>query len=186
MKQFLIFGLALVMVLPAGAQELSRKEQRALEKQMKREQQAEEARQKAILVGKMVEYRWFVLEADQLRSKRGEVANVSSMINFIACDSVNGVIQIGSNSYVGYNGVGGITVEGSISNYEYSQDEKSGSYDITYNVKSSTGTYFVRMFVSADGRADATVSSTWPGRVNYVGYIVPPSLSKVYKGTSRY
>jgi len=137
-----------------------------------------------LLTRLMVEHQQFVLEADQLRDKRGNTVNVSSMINFIACDSVNGVIQIGSNSYVGMNGVGGITIEGPISNYKYELNEKNGTYSVSYNVRSSTGNYDVRMTVFGEGRADASVSSSWPGRLSYSGYLVRPATSKVYKGMS--
>lgn len=186
MKKLLIFCLALTMAIPAFSQEpeLSKKEQKALQKQLKKEQQADEAKKKMLLTALMVEQQQFVLEADQLRDKRGTTINVSSMINFIACDSVNGVIQIGSNSYVGMNGVGGITIEGPIANYEYELNEKNGTYSVSYNIRSSTGNYDVRMSIFGEGRADATVSSNWPGRVSYSGYLVRPVTSKVYKGMS--
>lgn len=186
MKQILLTLIAVLMMVPviSQAQELSKKEQRQLQKQLRKEQKAEEAERQSAIVGLMMEHRRFVLEADQLRDKRGNTVNVSSMINFIASDSVTGVIQIGSNHYVGMNGAGGITVEGSISNYEVSRNEKNGTYSVTYTVLSSLGAYTVRMTAFPGGRADATVSSNWPGKVNYVGYLVPPSASKVYKGMS--
>ena len=139
---------------------------------------------KAEVVRAMVEYRRFVLEADRLRDKRGNTVNVPSTLNFIALDSINGVIQIGSNGYVGMNGVGGITVEGPVSNYQYTQNQKNKVYNVSYVVRSVTGTYDVRMTVYPEGRADATISSAWPGQVNYNGYLVPPGLSRVYKGMS--
>ena len=132
----------------------------------------------------MMEYHRFVLEADQLRDKRGNTVNVSSMINFIASDSITGVIQIGSNQYVGMNGAGGITIEGTISNYKMTHNEKNGTYNVTYTVLSSLGAFTVQLTAYTGGRADATVSSNWPGKVNYSGYLVPPSVSKVYKGLS--
>jgi len=167
-------------------QELSRKEQRKLQKQLKKEQQQEELAQKAALVQLMVEHHAFVLEADRLTDKRGNMANVPAMLNFVAADSVSGVIQIGSNAYVGMNGVGGITVEGTLANYEYSRNEKNGTYMVSYNVRSSVGNYDVRMTVFPDARAQATISSNWPGRVNYSGRLVPPAASRVWKGTTRF
>lgn len=186
MKKILLTMVAILLIFPAisQGQELSKKEQRKLQKELKKEQQAEEAAKKAALVDLMVEYRQFVLEADQLRDKRGNTVNVPSMINFIALDSIHGVIQIGSNQYVGMNGVGGITVEGPISNYKSTRNEKSGVYNISYMLRSTTGSYDVRLSISPNGRADASVSSNWPGRVNYIGYIVPPATSRVYKGVS--
>jgi hypothetical protein len=188
MKKIICTALAILLAIPMFSQEpeISKKEQRKVQKELKKEKQAEEAANKAALVELMVEYRRFVLEADRLRDKRGVTANVASNLNFVASDSITGVIQIGSYQYVGSNGVGGITVEGSISNYEYSKNEKNGTWMVSYNVRSSTGTYDVRMTVFPDGRAEATVSSNWPGRVNYLGYLVPPASSRVWKGTTRY
>lgn len=186
MRRILLIGLSLLMALPAWTQELSKKEQRKLEKELKQEQQAREAELQSALVKMMVEHQRFVLEANRLRDKRGSTVNVSSNINFIAVDSLSGVLQIGSNAYVGLNGVGGITEEGSVSSYEYSFNEKSSSYNVKYFLRSPGGNYDVQMVVYSDGRADATVSSNWPGRLTYSGFLVPPGTSRVWKGTTRY
>jgi len=186
MKRLFIIGLALFIAITAFSQEqeLSKKEKRQLEKELKKEQQAKEAAMKAQVVGLMVEYQRFVLEADRLRDKRGNQVNVTSNLNFVACDSLNAVIQIGQNSYVGLNGVGGITVEGPVGKYEYTFNEKNSAYTVSFNIRSPVGNYDVRMTCFPDGRADATVSSNWPGQLNYSGYLVPPAQSRVYKGTS--
>lgn len=177
--------LVVLFTLPAFTQELSKKEQRQLQKQMKKEQQDEELAQKSKVVTAMVDYGRFVLEANTLRDKRGNSVNVSSNINFIAADSTRGVIQVGSNSYIGRNGVGGVTVEGSISDYSFTKHEKSGSLTVSYYLRSPVGTYEVRVVVYPDGRADGTVNSaTWGGRLNYSGYLVPMGASRVYKGSS--
>ncbi len=184
MKKLILISLALMMVIPAISQEMSPKEQRRLQKEMKKEQQAADAAQKNALVKLMLEHGKFVLEANRLKDSRGTQVNVSSMINFLASDSTHAVIQIGSNSYVGMNGVGGITAEGSLSSYKAEYREKSGTWTVTYYVRTNSGTYDVRMNVYGAGRAEATVSSNWPGRITYSGYLYPPGVSKVYKGTS--
>ena len=185
MKRLFITVFAVLLTLPAFTQELSKKEQRKLEKELKNEQKAEEAAQKAEIVGLMVHYQMFVLEAHTLRDKRGNSVQVSSNINFIASDSITGVIQVGSNTYIGSNGVGGVTVEGSISEYKYTVHEKSGSYNISYYLRTPVGSYDVTITAYPDGRADADVrSTTWGDRLRYSGYLVPQSLSKVYKGIS--
>ena len=133
----------------------------------------------------MVHYHRFVLEAHSLKDKRGNTVNVSSNINFIASDSISGVIQVGSNNYIGSNGVGGTTVEGSIADYKYTVHEKSGSYNVSYYLRTSVGSYDVRLTIYPDGRADAAVrSTTWGDQLRYSGFVVPPALSKVYKGSS--
>jgi hypothetical protein len=186
MKSILILTAALMLTMPAAAQELSKKEQRKLNKELKKEQKAKEAEAKAAVVQLMVEQQRFVLEADRLRDKRGSTVNVPSTLNFIAVDSLDGVLQIGSNAYVGLNGVGGITLEGSVTGYEFKLNERNGSYNVKYFLRSPSGSYDVQMVVFGDGRADATVSSTWPGKLNYSGFLVPPGASRVWKGTSRY
>lgn len=185
MKRVIIFVLAAVLALPAFTQELSKKEQRQLEKELKKEQQAAEAAQKAEVVGAMVEYQRFVLEANTLRDKRGTSVQVSSNINFISADSLTGVIQVGSNTYIGRNGVGGVTVDGSIADYKYTLHEKSGSYNISYFLRTPVGSYDVQITARPDGRADATVrSTTWGDQLRYSGFLVPIGISRVYKGTS--
>ncbi|MFH0756950.1 MAG: DUF4251 domain-containing protein [Bacteroidota bacterium] len=188
MKKTICTLLAVTMAFSIYSQEpeLSKKEQKQLQKELKKEQQAEEAAKKAALVALMIEYQQFVLEADHLRDKQGNMVTVPSMINFLAIDSISGVIQIGSNQYAGLNGVGGITIEGPISNYEVSLNEKNSTYNISYNIRSTMGHFDITMSVFSDGRADATVSSNWPGRVSYTGYLVPIADSRVYKGTSSF
>jgi hypothetical protein len=185
MKKFITIVLVALLTLPAFTQELSKKEQKKLEKELRKEQKAEEAAQQAIVVSAMVEYKRFVLEANQLRDKRGNSLNVSSNINFIAADSLTGVIQVGSNTYIGRNGVGGVTVEGDIADYKYTQHKKSGSYNISYYLRTPIGSYDVRITAYPDGRANADVSSTmWGDKLTYSGYLVPPGISRVYKGTA--
>jgi len=185
MKRVIIFVLAALITLPAFTQELSKKEQKQLEKELKKEQKAEKAAQQAAVVDAMVLYHKFVLEANTIRDKRGSSIQVSSKINFVASDSISGVIQVGSNTYIGANGVGGVTVEGSIADYKYTKNEKNGSYYITYYLRTPLGSYDVRMTAFSDGRADADVASTtWGDKLRYSGYLVPPGISRVYKGSS--
>ena len=112
MKRVIIIVFAALLTLPAFTQELSKKEQKQLEKELRKEQKAEDAAQQAVVVDAMVQYHKFVLEANTLRDKRGNSIQVSSNINFIASDSITGVVQVGSNTYIGSNGVGGVTVQG--------------------------------------------------------------------------
>jgi hypothetical protein len=185
MKKSIIFLLVALLAFPAFSQELSKKEQKKLQKELRKEQKADVLAQMAVVVDAMVEYQRFVLETNVLKDKRGNSLNVSSNINFIAADSLQGVIQLGSNNYIGRNGVGGVTVEGNIAEYRYTKNEKSGSYNISYYLQTPVGSYDVRLTAYPDGRASADVSSTtWGGKLTYSGYLVPPGISRVFKGTA--
>jgi hypothetical protein len=185
MKRIVIILLMALVVLPSFAQELSKQEQKRLEKELKKEQKAEDQAQTAAVVSAMVEYGRFVLEANMLKDKRGNSLNVSSNLNFVAVDSLTGVIQVGSNSYIGRNGVGGVTVEGQVSDYKYIKNEKNGTYTITYYLRTPVGSYDVRVSAFPDSRANADVrSTTWGDKLSYSGFLVPPGISRVYKGMS--
>jgi hypothetical protein len=174
-----------LLTLPAFTQELSNREQRKLAKEMKKEQQAKELTETAAVVDAMVSQHRFVLEANSLRNKQGASLQVTSALNFVASDSLSGVLQIGDDAGIGPNGVGGVTVEGSISDYKYTQNERNGTYTISYILRTPVGTYDVRMTAFPNARAEATISNaTWGGRITYSGTLIPPGLSRVYKGNA--
>jgi len=189
MMRKLAFAMVILMLaVGVQAQEpgsLSKREQRKLLKEEKQRQEAKEAERYAKLVEHMVKSATFVLEADMLFDRYGNTRNVQSDINFISADSTEGVLQIGSNAYLGMNGVGGVTIEGSVGDYEYSYSKKRETYTVNYNVRSPAGSYDVFMTVQPSGRADARVSGNFSsGSLRYSGKLVHPAESFVYKGTS--
>ena len=135
----------------------------------------------------MVTHQQFVLEADYLSDRTGSRIPVQSTINFIMVDSLTATVQLGSAMSVGYNGVGGTTVEGRISKYEYTLiGKKKEVYSITMSFMSSLGIYDVTMMVMPDSRTDATIRGNWAGSLSYHGKIVPLAQSRIYKGQPSY
>ena len=189
MKKLALIFLTFAFILPLSAQEegsLSKREQRKLAKEERKAEKAKEEERIAKLVEYMAENQQFVLEANMLFDKYGQSFPVHSNINFVAVDSTEGVVQIGSNSYIGSNGVGGVTLEGSVNNYEYKENEKKGYYTISYSLTTSLGTYDVFMTMNESGTADATVRGNFGGSIRYTGKVEHPSVSRVYKGMSMY
>jgi hypothetical protein len=129
--------------------------------------------------------RKFVLEAHQLRNRQGAQINVTPNLNFVSVDSLRGIIQIGSNEQAGYNGVGGITVDGKVSNWKFSKDDKKMTFDIFMTIQSDLqGIYDVTMTVDYSGYADASVTGMKSGRLTFSGVIHPREDSSVFKGQS--
>jgi hypothetical protein len=122
------------------------------------------------------------LEAYTLENQYGNRANVSSVLNFIRVDSIKVVLQTGSNSIFGSNGVGGVTAEGTIGQYSIEKDLKSLSYKVRFNVNSNIGMYDVFMTVGPDTYARATVTGLGPGRLTYSGRLEALYNSAVFKG----
>lgn len=132
-----------------------------------------------------VENRTWVLEANRLQGRRGSVINVSSVLNFVKIEGEVAVIQLGSASGIGANGVGGITFEGRVTKYDCEWNEKNDRFVIDIQMSSSMASFTIRMNVDATGQmAAAEISTNGPGRLSYLGQVVPLSDGNVYKGTS--
>jgi hypothetical protein len=186
MKTLMTIFLAFAFVAGAYSQEdgkLSKSELKKLQKEQKKADEANRLEEQAVLTNQMVTGQQYVLEADFLSDKYGSRVPVQSTLNFVLVDSTRGTLQLGSALSVGYNGVGGTTVDGNISNYKYTMIGKNkDSYSVSMNFMSTLGSYDITMMVTADGYADATIRGNWPGVLNYHGRLVPLQLSRIYKG----
>lgn len=132
----------------------------------------------------LLQNKTFVLEADFLQGRNGSEVPVSSNINFIRVHSPSVVLQTGTNNYVGtgYNGLGGITAEGSLNNYKVTSDEKRLNHTVWFSTTTQVGTYDVLLRISADASATATITGLSRGSLTYRGNLVAPYNSRVYKG----
>ncbi len=184
MKKLVVLSLVLSFSLLSFGQEeekLSRKERRAIEKQKQKELSEQMAKVLSVAID---EQNW-VLEANMLQNKRGSSVNVSSNLNFVAVEGEEAFVQLGRNTGMGQNGVGGVSVRGRVTKYEVKKNEKKGTYFIMLYVSSALGSFDIRLNCNADGQiANATVQGTTSSnRIEYRGIIVPVSMSNVYKGT---
>jgi hypothetical protein len=190
LKMRTLLTLLVVFVFIPGAysqdevQQLSQKEIKKLQKEQRKAEKEAEMDRMEELTDFMVQQHQFVLEADYLSNKYGSRVPVSPIINFVMIDSLSGTLQFGSAEAIGYNGVGGMTVDGMITKYEYSRiGKKEDSYSIQLVFMSSIGTYDITLMVNSQGYADANIRGNWSGQLNYHGKLVPLTLSRVYKGT---
>ncbi len=165
---------------------MSKKELRKLAKEQKLAERQAEAEKNLEIIDHMLNNRKFVLEANFLSGRTGQRIPVSPNINFVVVDSAHCVLQIGSPYGMGYNGVGGITVEGPVSRYTLKKIEKKKStyYSLIFMTTTSAGVYDVSMYIDQHGNADATIRGTTAGSLSYHGIILHPELSKIYKAHS--
>jgi hypothetical protein len=124
----------------------------------------------------------FVLEADNLIDKYGHMVPVVSMLNFIKVENSKGVLQTGTSSELGYNGVGGVTAEGSIGVWSVTKDFKRLMYNIHFTILTNLGAFDVFMYVTADNNASATITGSGPGKLTWKGHLSTVNNSRVYKG----
>jgi hypothetical protein len=127
----------------------------------------------------------FVLEARLLKFSDGDRIPVSTTLNFVALDSLNATVQIGSFQHAGYNGVGGITEPGKVKNWKFSRDDKRKNFFITFTIICDRHTYDVMLNSDYSGYADATLNGIRAGSLTFEGNIVSPDDSVIYKGQKR-
>lgn len=128
----------------------------------------------------------FVLEADAVTFRRGTRVFVNSTTNFISVRGDRAVVQVSpSYSYSGPNGVGGITVDGKVSDVRVSED-KRGNTHYSMNVTGIMISARVDIVIIADSsKAYATVTPNFSSNtVRLDGRIVPYSLSGTVEGMS--
>lgn len=127
----------------------------------------------------------FVLEADRLVLSRGQNVLVNSMVNFVSVKGDKAVIQVAPFSGPGANGVGGVTVDGSISDLEY-RVSKKGNVTLSMYVSGAVASCKVTFSLPKGGtRATVRIDPNYSSDdISLVGEIVPTAMSRVYEGLS--
>ena len=175
----LLFTVTMVTESFTQEKKMTRKERRALEKQKK----AQLDSIYAIEIKQSIDEKKWVLEADRLSNKRGQTVNVNSTLNFVAIEGEEAYVQLGRDTGMGPNGVGGVTVRANISKYEVDINKK-GTYYIHIFLTSAIGSFDIRIDMNSTGQmASATISGNSSKKITYNGQVVSLSRSTVYKGT---
>ena len=128
----------------------------------------------------------FVLEADQVTFKNGNTVFVNSSTTFISVKGNRAVVQISpSNFAAGPNGVGGVTVDGSISGFQRMVDKK-GRTTISFNVMGIGINAQIEIYMTpGTNRASATIYPNFNSNTVWIeGDLVPYASSDVFEGSS--
>lgn len=128
----------------------------------------------------------FVLEADNVSFKNGNTSFVNSTTNFISVKGNRAVVQISpSNFSSGPNGLGGVTVDGMITDIERTTDKK-GRVTISFNVMGIGINAEIQIYMTpGSNRATATVYPNFNSNTVWLdGKIVPYENSDVIEGSS--
>lgn len=190
-KLFLLLSLAVCISYTGYAQtenpdskNLTKEEKKAMRK-AKKEEDKRKRKEALIEFEKYAEMREWVVEAHTVFDKQGQSYQMDPNINFVGVDKDETTVQLSFTGLMGWNGVGGVTLEGKIGKYEYSNDGKS--LNITMSAMGSgLGVVDIFMTVTGDGNGRATVSGNWGERITFQGKFVSLEESTVYKGTITY
>jgi hypothetical protein len=180
-------GISLIIVLMSVAAFAQTKAERKEAKKAKKEAKLKEDIASAEVLVAIIESKRFVLEANTLYDKSGQSYNLNSSINFVGFDGESSTIQLAFEQLVGWNGVGGVTLDGKISQIEVKQKEGSASFSVDARVNNKGGGMVTMIFrVSSNGSARVDMSGSFGDRLSFQGNIVPLSNTAVYKGTATF
>ena len=128
----------------------------------------------------------FVLEATSVTFKNGSTAFVNSTTNFIYLKGNKAVVQISPSNFAsGPNGVGGVTVEGNVTDLQVKTDNK-GRTTLSMNVMGIGINAQVEVYMyPGTSRANATVYPNFNSNTLWIqGTIVPYENSNIFEGNS--
>ena len=127
----------------------------------------------------------WVLEANDIMFRSGIVRYVSSSTNYVSVNDGNGVVQTAFTNFIySPNGLGGVTVQGSVSGVSMNMDKDGNVYyncsilgagiSATLNLTLTGGTNQASIYVSPNFNGNTLTMN---------GNLVPHDSSSVFQGT---
>lgn len=195
MKKVLSIAALLLLCFTVTTQAQISKEDREARREALRKERAEraaiEAQQDSVAYLKAVEAMKagaFVLEADFVGFPNGLTRYVTSSTNYLEVNEGNGVLQTAFSNFSpnpGPNGLGGVTVEGSIGIPKLNVD-KEGNVYYNFNIQgiAISATVFVTL-TAGTNQATASISPNFNNNnMTMTGRIVPYDESYVIQGNT--
>lgn len=127
----------------------------------------------------------FVLEGSQIQLRSGANFFVNTNTNFIMVQGNQATVQVASLQGAGANGLGGITVEGTVSNLKYSVSN-NGNVNLSMMVQGTKISASINLTLThGTNSAYATIQPNFnSNRLTMTGILVPYSQSKIFMGTT--
>lgn len=177
--RIIVFCLSFILVAinVSVAQEnekLSRKEK----KERKKLQQEE---QKKAIVELLTNKAW-VIEAHTVFDRYNQSYQLNPSINFVGVNGDEGALQLGFDGLIGWNGVGGVTIDGNVTKYEI-KEGSSPTVSLRFQGR-GVGSANIQINVNSAGQATARVNGDFGERITFSGLLKSIEESIVYKGQS--
>lgn len=130
----------------------------------------------------------FVLEADNVSFPNGVTRFVSSNTNYVQADQGESIVQTAFSNFnynPSPNGLGGVTVEGQMSNPQIKED-KHGNYYYQYNIQGVAISATVAITLTGGtNQASVWISPNFNNNtLTMMGRLLPLEESDVFQGTT--
>lgn len=187
----LLAGIGSLAQAQTSKRDMERKERREAREEKRRQEKALEAIQDTIAFNNAVQALKdgsYVVEANNVIFKNGIMRFVSSNTNFISVNNGEGIVQTAFNNFFySPNGIGGVTVKGSVSDVRMKKD-KDGNifYSMSINGVAISATVDI-VLTGGTNQVSATVNPDFSGNtLTFTGILVPYDQSNVFTGTTLY
>lgn len=131
----------------------------------------------------------WALEATNITFRNGVTRFVTESTNYISVNNGQGVVQTAFNNANVYspNGLGGITLEGTVSGERMSRDNEGNVY-YSYTIQGANISAIVYVTIAANSNeASARIDPNFSGNTMTMnGYIYPYSTAGVFQGTTSF
>ncbi len=178
MLLFFLFSIA------EGFSQSDRKEKKKLDRIERKTIERAEDQKRLESLESLIKDQTFVIEAYALRGKYSPQYQVSPNTNFIMVEGDKLVLQTAGGFYPGYNGLGGITINGNIIDYDISNSGENNISLMINFVSTVLGHSTLNISMNADGYATAFVTDSRGGRATFRGEVDALENSSVYEGMS--
>ena len=174
--------LFMILTLPALAQSQTSHRAERKEKKTQKEQSLQANHQ--MLLDLTKNHQW-ILEANTIYDKQGMSYPVDASTNFVSAKGDEMTIQLAFPNRIGWNGLGGITVDGTVQQYDV-KEVKNG-INITIDMSSMPlGFSTVLINIRDDGNARATIDTVTGNQITFSGNIQDLQQSRAFKGQASY
>ncbi len=135
-----------------------------------------------IIAREVVPQQAFLLKGERLTIKRFSFNYVNNSTNYIEVNGNKGVVQVSPAFSGGPNGVGGFTVEGTVTQFS-SKELKNGDMRVSFHLSAPIGSCEVAITIYKESaKAVANINSTfYSGRATLYGNVIPIDNS-VFQG----
>lgn len=128
----------------------------------------------------------FVMEADQVIFRNGQSAFVNSSTNFVLVNQGRGTVQVAFNTVQpGPNGIGGVTVDGTVSDMKMTTDKK-GRINCNFSIQGvGISAQIFLTLTNGSNKATVTISPNFnSNNMTLSGNLIPLEQSNIFKGRS--
>lgn len=176
---FLMAGMFLLSGVVSGQ---DKKDDQKMTKAEKKEARQEELVKQKEAMLELILSRYYVLEASSAQSHYGDKVFLTPMTNFVSVNSDNATIQLAFEQLAGWNGIGGITLDGTITSYKVNEGKPGKSINVQMRVAGAGIASHQFITIEPSGDASLEIQGDKGQRIIFNGKIVPFDQSGVYKG----